>query len=78
MAIINFPFEKKEGKYFSPIVSEKTTYKVENGVIVTDSTTLVNGVKGVYNKVRLTLPASKSGSYHELYAINSETVYSSN
>ena len=55
MAIINFPFEKKEGKYFSPIVSEKTTYKVENGVVVTDSTTLVNGVKGVYNKVRLTL-----------------------
>ena len=34
--IIKFPFEKKEGKYFTPIVSEQTKYKVENGAIVED------------------------------------------
>mgnify|MGYP003130283706 CR=1 FL=1 len=78
MAIINFPFEEKEGKYFSPIVSEKTTYKVQGGAVVVDSTELVNGLKGAYNRIRLTLPVDKASKACELYAINSEAIYSSN
>ena len=34
--IIKFPFEEKEGKYFAPIVSEETTYKVSSGAVVAD------------------------------------------
>ena len=48
--IIKFPFKEKEGKYFAPIVSEETTYKVENSAVVADSTKLVSGVKGVLLK----------------------------
>jgi hypothetical protein len=76
--IINFPFEEKEGKYFSPIVSEQTTYKVVNGSIVPDSTKLLSGIKGAFAKVRLTLPASKAENKTELFALNSEAVNSSN
>ena len=76
--IINFPFEEKEGKYFAPIVSEQTTYKVVNGAIVADSTKLVSGIKGAFAKVRLTLPIDKAGSKTELFALNSEAVNSSN
>jgi hypothetical protein len=77
MAIINFPFQKKEGKYFSPIVSQQTTYKVQAGAVVADSTKIVNGLKGAYATVRLTLPVASASSYAELYAINSVAVYSS-
>ena len=76
--IINFPFEEKEGKYFAPIVSEQTTYKVVNGSIVADSTALLSGIKGAFAKVRLTLPASKAENKTELFALNSEAVNSSN
>jgi len=77
MAIINFPFQEKEGKYFSPIVSQQTTYKVQAGVVVADATKLVNGLKGAYATVRLTLPVAVAANYAELYAINSVAVYSS-
>ncbi len=76
--IINFPFEEKEGKYFAPIVSEQTTYKVINGSIVADSTELVSGIKGAFAKVRLTLPIDKAENKTELFALNSEAVNSSN
>ena len=52
--LIKFPFQKKEGKYFAPIVSEHTTYKVDAGAVVANA-----GVK------------------KELYALNAETVFSS-
>lgn len=76
--IIKFPFKEKEGKYFAPIVSEETTYKVENSAVVTDSTKLVSGVKGVLLKARIVLPASNASTKAELYAVNSEAVNSSN
>lgn len=76
--IIKFPFKEKEGKYFAPIVSEETTYKVENSAVVADSTKLVSGVKGVLLKARIVLPASNASTKAELYAVNSEAVYSSN
>jgi len=76
--IIDFPFQKKEGKYFTPIVSQETTYKVENGAVVVDSTKLVSGIKGAYATVRLTLPASFALNPTELFAVNSESVNSSN
>jgi hypothetical protein len=41
--IIKFPFKEKEGKYFAPIVSQETTYKVSNGAIVADADKLVSG-----------------------------------
>ena len=76
--IIKFPFNEKEGKYFAPIVSEETTYKVENSAVVADSTKLVSGVKGVLLKARIVLPASNASTKAELYAVNSEAVNSSN
>lgn len=76
--IINFPFEEKEGKYFTPIVSEQSTYKVVNGAIVADSTELIAGIKGVFARVRLTLSATNAETKKELFAINSEAVNSSN
>ena len=54
--IIDFPFQRKEGKYFTPIVSEETTYKLENGVIVVDSTQLVSGKRCIYDcKINITI-----------------------
>jgi len=76
--IINFPFEEKEGKYFTPIVSEQSTYKVVDGAIVVDSTELIAGIKGVFARVRLTLPANNAETKKELFAINSEAINSSN
>ena len=76
--IIKFPFKEKEGKYFAPIVSEETTYKVENSAVVADSTKLVSGVKGDLLKARIVLPASNASAKAELYAVNSEAVNSSN
>jgi hypothetical protein len=76
--IIKFPFKEKEGKYFAPIVSEETTYKVENSAVGADSTKLVSGVKGVLLKARIVLPASNASTKAELYAVNSEAVNSSN
>jgi hypothetical protein len=75
--IIKFPFEAKEGKYFTPIVSEETTYKVSNGAIVADATKLVSGTKGTFMRTRIKLPVEKSINKAELFAINSEAVYSS-
>jgi len=75
--IIKFPFEAKEGKYFAPIVSEETTYKVSNGAIIADATKLVSGTKGTFMRTRIKLPVEKSINKAELFAINSEAVYSS-
>ena len=76
--IINFPFEEKEGKYFTPIVSEQITYKVVDGTIVADSKELKAGIKGVFAKVRLTLSPDNADIKKELFALNTEAVNSSN
>ena len=78
MSIIKFPFQKKEGKFFAPIVSQETTYKVSNGAVVTDATQLVAGVKGTFAEFKLTLPAATAGTKTKLFSINSEAVNSSN
>ena len=36
--IITFPFQKKEGKYFTPIVSQQTVYTSNAGAISANST----------------------------------------
>jgi hypothetical protein len=76
--IIKFPFQEKEGKYFAPIVSQQTTYKVNNGAVVADATKLVSGVKGAFMKVRIKLSSTNASTKAELFAINSEAVNSSN
>jgi hypothetical protein len=76
--IITFPFQEKEGKYFTPIVSQQTVYTSNAGAISANSTKLVSGVKGVFMKVRLKLTGTNAQTQKELYAINSESVYSSN
>jgi len=78
MGIIKFPFQEKEGKFFAPIVSEETTYKVSGGAVVTDATQLVAGIKGTFAEVKLTLPAASAGTKTKLFSINSEAVNSSN
>ena len=60
-----------------PIVSEETTYKVSSGAVVADATKLVAGTKGTFMRIRLKLPVDKSINKAELFALNSETVYSS-
>ena len=76
--IKTFPFQEKEGKYFTPIVSQQTTYKVTSGAVVADADKLVSGVKGVFMKVRLKLTGTNAQTKKELFAINSEAVNSSN
>ncbi|MAR64800.1 MAG: hypothetical protein CMB83_02565 [Flammeovirgaceae bacterium] len=76
--IITFPFQKKEGKYFTPIVSQQTTYTANAGAISANATKLISGVKGVFMKVRLKVTGVNAQTQKELYAINSESVYSSN
>ena len=75
--IIKFPFKEKEGKYFAPIVSQETTYKVSSGAVVADANKLVSGTKGTFMRVRIKLPIDKSINAAELFALNSEAVYSS-
>ena len=76
--IIKFPFKEKEGKYFAPIVSQETTYKVSNGAVVADADKLVSGTKGTFMRVRIKLPIDKSINAAELFALNSEAINSSN
>jgi len=75
--LISFPFQDKEGKYFAPIVSQETTYKVQSGAVVADATKLVNGLKGAYATIKFVLPVSKASTISELFAVNSQAVYSS-
>ena len=76
--LIDFPFQEKEGKFFAPIVSQETTYKVSGGAVVADSTQLVSGIKGAFAKIKFTLPIANASVKKELFALNVESVYSSN
>ena len=72
----NFPFKEKEMKYFAPIVGTTTKKTVENGAVVSRLIPK-SGVKGVYAKVRLSLPTAASNSKRELFAISTEAFISS-
>lgn len=78
MAKLDFGFVKKEGKFFTPIVNTEPNYIVRNGAVVQDGSKIVTGIKGVYAQVRIELPANDAGTEHELFALNTEFVQSSN
>ena len=84
-----WPFKRKEGKYFAPIVGEETIYGFEDmemgESIMSDDDTPValfpqgtqetSGIKGFYNIVRLQNASTEAA---ELFAINTENYISSN
>ena len=73
---IDFPFVKKEGKYFKPLVFTEPIYEYQNGVIVDSGQTREkSGIKGVYNNVRFRNTSTEKA---ELFAINTENYISSN
>jgi len=76
--VVDFPFQKKEGKFFAPLVSSEPDYIVVNGVIQANGNKIISGIKGAYARIRLTLPVANAGTKKELYALNTEAVNSSN
>ena len=48
MAIVNFPFQEKEGKYFAPISSSEANYIVVNGSLTQTDDKIISGIKGSY------------------------------
>jgi hypothetical protein len=76
--IVTFPFNKKEGKYFSPISSSEPNYIVVNGSLVPADNKIVSGIKGTFAKIKLTLPVANASIKKELFALSSEAVNSSN
>jgi len=76
--LVDFPFQKKEGKFFAPIASEEPDYIVVNGAIQANGNKIVSGIKGAFAKIKLTLPATNANVKKELFAMNAEAVNSSN
>ena len=72
---LEFPFVKKEGKYFAPIVQTVPNYIVENGSVVESGSKIRGGVKGAYARVRMSLNSTDKA---ELFALNTEFFPSSN
>ena len=77
-AIVTFPFQEKEGKYFAPISSSEPNYIVVNGTLTQTDNKIVSGIKGAFALVKLTLPSTQANVKKELFALNSEAVNSSN
>ena len=75
--VITFPFQEKEGKYFAPISSSEPNYIVVNGVLTATDNKIISGIKGAFANIKLTLPVANAGVKKELYALNAETVFSS-
>ena len=75
--IVTFPFQNKEGKYFAPISSSESNYIVVNGALTPTDNIIISGIKGAYANIKLTLPVANAGVKKELYALNAETVFSS-
>ena len=75
--IVTFPFQNKEGKYFAPISSSEPNYIVVNGVLTATDNKIISGIKGAFANIKLTLPVANAGVKKELYALNAETVFSS-
>ena len=76
--LVDFPFQKKEGKFFAPIASEEPDYIVVNGTIQANGAKIVSGIKGAFAKIKLTLPTANASAKPELFAMNAEAVNSSN
>lgn len=76
-AIVTFPFQEKEGKYFAPISSSEPNYIVVGGVLTPTDNKIVSGIKGAFANIKLKLPIANAGTKKELFAFNSEAVYSS-
>lgn len=77
-AIVTFPFQEKEGKYFAPISSSEPNYVVVNGVLTQTDNKIVSGIKGAFASIKLTLPIANASTKKELFALNAEAVNSSN
>ncbi len=75
--IVNFPFQEKEGKYFAPISSSEPNYIVVNGVLTATENKIVSGIKGAFAGIKISLPVDQASTKKELFAVNSEAVYSS-
>tara|TARA_B110000285_G_C14806859_1_gene460103 strand:+ start:57 stop:296 length:240 start_codon:yes stop_codon:yes gene_type:complete len=75
--IVNFPFQEKEGKYFAPISSSEPNYIVVNGVLTATENRIVSGIKGAFAGIKISLPIAQASAKKELFAVNSEAVYSS-
>ena len=72
---IEFPFVKKEGKYFKPLVFTEPIYEFLAGEIVDSGRTREkSGIKGFFNNVRF---RNSSTTKAELFAINTENYISS-
>ena len=76
--LVDFPFQKKEGKFFAPIASEEPDYIVVNGAIQANGNKIVSGIKGAFAKIKLTLPTANASAKKALFAMNAEAVNSSN
>ncbi len=76
-AIVTFPFQEKEGKYFAPISSSEPNYIVVGGVLTPTDNKIVSGIKGAFANIKLKLPIANASTKKELFAFNSEAVYSS-
>ena len=76
--LVDFPFQKKEGKFFAPIASEEPDYIVVNGAIQANGNKIVSRIKGAFAKIKLTLPTANASTKTELFAMNAEAVNSSN
>jgi hypothetical protein len=75
--LVTFPFIKKEGKYFAPISSSEPNYIVVNGTLTQTDNKIVSGIKGAFALIKLTLPIANASTEKELFAFNSQAVYSS-
>jgi hypothetical protein len=77
-AIVTFPFQEKEGKYFAPISSSEPNYIVVSGSLTQTDNKIVSGIKGAFASIKLTLPIANASTKKELFALNAEAVNSSN
>ena len=75
--IVTFPFQNKEGKYFAPISSSESNYIVVNSALTPTDNIITSGIKGAFANIKLTLPVANAGVKKELYALNAETIFSS-
>ena len=76
-----FNFVEKEGKFFTPITYDQDVIEVVNGRLERRATPrTAAGTKGVYARVRFTLPSNTGASQEraELFAVNTEFFGSSN
>ena len=59
-AIVTFPFQEKEGKYFAPISSSELNYIVVGGVLTPTDNKIISGIKGAFANIKLNLPIANA------------------